>query len=72
MMSVYHANNVNIRQNENVAVSQVTTNIPVSFDGKSSRLAIQDAIDDLWDITELDEEKRGPALRNRLEGDATT
>ena len=50
--------------------SQVTTKIPPSFDGKASWLAYEDAIDDWCDITELDDEKRGPALRNRLEGDA--
>ena len=44
--------------------------IPPSFDGKTSWLADEDAIDDWCDITELDDEKRGPALRNRLEGDA--
>ena len=50
--------------------SQVTTKIPLSFDGKTSWFAFEDAIDDWCDITELDEKKRGPALRNRLEGDA--
>eukprot|EP00439_Symbiodinium_sp_Y106_P048864 s4162_g6.t1 len=30
----------------------------------------EDAIDDWCDITELDNDKRGPALRNRLEGEA--
>ena len=50
--------------------SQVTTKIPPSFDGKTSWFAYEDAIDDWCDITELDDEKRGPALRNRLEGDA--
>ena len=50
--------------------SQVMTEIQPSFDGKTSRLAYEDAIDDWRDITEQDDEKRGPALRNRLEGDA--
>ena len=50
--------------------SQVTTKIPPWFDGKTSRFAYEDAIDDWCDITELDDEKIGPALRNRLEGDA--
>ena len=50
--------------------SQVTTKIPPSFDGKTSWFAYEDAIDDWCDITELDDEKRGPAFRNRLEGDA--
>ena len=50
--------------------SQVTTEIPPSFDGKTSWFAYEDAIDDWCDITELDDEKRGPALHYRLEGDA--
>ena len=50
--------------------SQLTTKIPPSFDGKTSWFAYEDAIDDWCDVTELDDEKRGPALRNRLEGDA--
>ena len=33
-------------------------------------VAYEDAIDDWCDITELDGDKRGPALRNRLEGEA--
>ena len=33
-------------------------------------LAFQKAIDDWCDIPELDDENRGPALRNRVEGDA--
>ena len=36
---------------------------------KHPSLHTKDAIDDWRDITELDGEKRGPALRNRLEGD---
>ena len=39
-------------------------------DGRTSFFAFEDAIDDWCDITELEPEKRGPALRNRLEGDA--
>ena len=37
---------------------------------ESSWFAFEDAIDDWCDITELDNHKRGPALRNRLEGEA--
>ena len=51
-------------------VQQVTTKIPPSFDGTSSWFAYEEAIEDWCDITELEPEKRGPALRNRLEGDA--
>jgi hypothetical protein len=49
---------------------QVTTKIPPAFDGRSSCFAYEEAIDDWVDITELEPEKRGPALRNRLEGEA--
>ena len=38
--------------------------------GKTSWFAFEDAIDDWCDITELESEKWGPALRNRLEGEA--
>ena len=39
-------------------------------DGRSSWFAYEDAIDDWVDITELEPEKQGPALRNRLESEA--
>ena len=50
--------------------TQVTTKVPPSYDGKTSWFSYEDAIDDRCDITELEDEKRGPALRNRLEGEA--
>ena len=50
--------------------TQVTTKIPPAYDGRTSWFAFEDAIDDWCDITELDEDKLGPALRNRLEGEA--
>ena len=50
--------------------TQVTTKVPPGFDGKTSWFAFEDAIDDWCDITELESEKWGPALRNRLEGEA--
>ena len=43
------------------AFQQVTTKVPPSFDGRGSWFAYEDAIDDWCDITELDNEKRGPA-----------
>ena len=52
------------------AFQQVTTKVPPSYDGRSSWFAYEDAIDDWRDITELDSDKRGPALRNRLAGEA--
>ena len=51
--------------------TQVTTKVPPGFDGKTSWFAFEDAIDDCCDITELEQEKWGPALRNRLEGEAS-
>ena len=51
--------------------TQVTTKVPPDFDGKTSWFAFEDAIDDWCDITELESEKWGPALRNRLEGEAS-
>ena len=47
-----------------------STKVPPSYEGRSSWFAYEDAIDDWCDITELDNDKRGPALRNRLEGEA--
>ena len=38
---------------------------------KNQFFAFEDAIDGWCDITELEPEKRGPALRNRLEGEAS-
>ena len=51
--------------------TQVTTKVPPGFHGKTSWFAFEDAIDDWCDITELEAEKWGPALRNRLEGEAS-
>ena len=51
--------------------TQVTTKVPPGFDGKTSWLAFEDAVDDWCDITKLEAEKWGPALRNRLEGEAS-
>ena len=49
---------------------QMTTKVAPAYDGRTSFFALEDAIDDWCDITELEAERRGPALRNRLEGDA--
>jgi len=49
---------------------QMTTKVAPAYDGRTSFFAFEDAIDDWCDITELELEKRGPALRNRLEGEA--
>ena len=58
-----HQNTVHMTQ-------QMTTKVARAYDGRTSFFAFADAIDDWCDITELEPEKRGPALRNRLEGDA--
>ena len=47
-----------------------TTKIPPAFDGSTSWFGYEKAIDEWCDVTELPEEKRGPALRNRLIGEA--
>ena len=52
------------------AFQQVTTKVPPAYAGRSSWFAYEDAIDDWVDITELEPEKQGPALRNWLEGEA--
>ena len=52
------------------ALQQVTTKVPPAYDGRSSWFAYEDAIDDWVDVTELEPEKQGPALRSRLEGEA--
>eukprot|EP00435_Cladocopium_sp_Y103_P016760 s2970_g4.t1 len=51
-------------------IQQMTTKVAPFYDGKTSFFAFEDAIDDWRGITELEPEKRGPALRNRLEGEA--
>ena len=49
----------------------MTTKIAPAFDGKTSWFKFDEDIDDWCDITELEPEKRGPALRNRLIEDAS-
>ena len=50
--------------------SQTTSKIPPSFDGRRLWFTYEEEIRQWKDITELDKEKWGPALRNRLEGAA--
>ena len=40
------------------------------FDGSTSWFKDEELIDDWLDLTVLEAEKRGPALKNRLAGDA--
>ena len=49
---------------------QMTTKVAPAYDRRTSFFAFEDVIDDWCDITELEAERRGPALKNRLEGDA--
>ena len=50
--------------------AQVSTKVPPGFDGRTSWFAYEEAIDDWVDFTTLEIDKRGPALKNRLVGDA--
>ena len=52
------------------AASGITTKFPPFFDGSTSWIKYQELIDDWLDLTVLEAEKRGPALKNRLVGDA--
>ena len=52
-------------------VKKVTTEIPPTFDGRASWFQHEEAIDEWCDVTKLEESKRGPALRNQLEGQAS-
>ena len=47
-----------------------TTKIPPTYNGKTSWFAFEDAVLDWIDITELDEVKQGPALKNGLRDEA--
>ena len=44
--------------------------IPPSYDGRTSWFVFEELVYDWQDSCILDEEKRGPALKNRLFGDA--
>ena len=50
---------------------QMTTKVASAYDGRISFFAFEDGIDYWCGITELAPEKPGPALRNRLEGEAS-
>ena len=50
---------------------QMTTKVAPAYDGRTNFFAFEDASDDWCDITELEPEKRGPALRSRVEGEAS-
>eukprot|EP00971_Amphidinium_carterae_P069500 1375222-Amphidinium_carterae.1 len=48
----------------------VTTKIPPGYNGTTSWFAFEEAVEDWLDITELEDARRGPALKARLEGAA--
>ena len=48
----------------------ITTKIPPLFDGSTSSFTYEELTDDWLDLTVLEAEKRAPALKNRLVGDA--
>ena len=52
------------------AESGITTKIPPLFDGSTTLFKYEELIDDWLDLTVLEAEKRGPARKNRLVGDA--
>ena len=52
------------------AGSVITTKIPPLFDGSTSWFESEELIDDWLDLTVLEAEIRGPALKNRFVGDA--
>ena len=52
------------------ASSGITVKIPPLFDGSTSWFKYEELIHDWLDLTQLETEKRGPALKNRLIGDA--
>ena len=48
----------------------ITIKIPPSFDGSTSWFKYEQLVEDWLDFTVLEETDRGPALKNRLVGDA--
>ena len=62
-----------IAQNQQIngtATSGIIIKIPPFFDGPTSWFKYEELIDDWLDLTVLEAGKRGPALNNRLVGDA--
>jgi hypothetical protein len=52
------------------ATMGITTKVPPAFDGRGSWFAHEEMIDDWVDLTTLTPDKHGPALKNRLSGEA--
>ena len=55
---------------QRTAGSGITTKISPLFDGSTPWFKYLEQIDEWLDLTVLEAEKRGPALKNRLVGDA--
>ena len=53
------------------ASSGITAKVPPLFDGSTSCIKYEELIDVWLDFTQLEAGKRGPALKNRLVGDAS-
>ena len=63
---------LNTSSNELLPAGAVMTpKIPPAFDGRTSWFAFEELIDDWDDSSTLAKELRGPALKNRLNGDAS-
>ena len=50
----------------------MTSKIPPMYDGKTSWFQYEELIDDWVDLTQLADDKQGPALKSRLTGEAAT
>ena len=50
--------------------ASMSPKVPPSYDGRNSWFAFEELVNDWCDSATLDTDKRGPALKNRLSGDA--
>ena len=66
MVGAYRAESTDQR----TRATGITTKIPPLFNGSTSWFKYEELIDDWLDLTLLEAGKRGPALKNRLAGDA--
>ena len=66
MVGAYRAE----RTDQCTASSGITVKKSPLFDGSTSWFKNEELIDDCLDLTQLEVGKRGPALKNRLVGDA--
>ena len=59
-----------LKAEELPAGALMTSKIAPAYNGRTSWFAYEELIEEFLDITILDDEKVGPALRSRLTGDA--